>query len=456
MKRMMFLFIVLCLQLVLHIGAIFVVDAATYPKIIATKDISVNNEDAENPIIAQADYIIGEISASRAKSEVSSSVTMECIREIGNYDGFAQVRGSADRKTTSGLTLSTKVLGENTVWLMDGSVAVPEYITLQQFKHYGKGKSGEVAFHHPDPKTGKPAILYTAAKKGGVVADTRPKVFGVHLPFPFTHPAQTLKLADSAEIEKTKEDPNGDGEYTKAEITGMFDPYAGAAGQSIHGNVDPAKANTDMKKDNAQQSNQQSQKTVAPDSPTTTPDSTTYHACGVHEDWQSGDHSLQASCSETDSHGQSCTVTNFYACQSHTHQYPALISGACGHSYTASSSYSHRLETCPTNSHGDSCTTGSYYACQSHTHSYPDPTPKLHACGIHTGLPSYSSSHRLYTHTCGHTFYKCQHIKEKHYKRRCTHKNSKGRGCRTYYFICNHPDGTPSHTHQYTRIRTLK
>ena len=56
--------------------------------------------------------------------------------------------------------------------------------------------------------------------------------------------------------------------------------------------------------------------------PSPTPAPTTYHACGVHEDWQSGDHSLQASCSETDSHGQYCTVTNFYACQSHTHVYP--------------------------------------------------------------------------------------------------------------------------------------
>ncbi len=67
-------------------------------------------------------------------------------------------------------------------------------------------------------------------------------------------------------------------------------------------------------------------------------------------------------------------MTNFYACQSHTHQYPALISGACGHSYTASASYSHRLETCPTNANGDSCTSGSYYVCQSHTHVYPAPT----------------------------------------------------------------------------------
>ncbi|MYA69654.1 hypothetical protein F4009_15925 [Candidatus Poribacteria bacterium] len=35
------------------------------------------------------------------------------------------------------------------------------------------------------------------------------------------------------------------------------------------------------------------------------------------------DHSLQASCTSTDANGNYCTVTNFYACDSHTHSYPA-------------------------------------------------------------------------------------------------------------------------------------
>ena len=48
-----------------------------------------------------------------------------------------------------------------------------------------------------------------------------------------------------------------------------------------------------------------------------------YHPCSVHETSVSGDHSLQASCSSTDSNGNYCTVTNFYACDSHTHSYPA-------------------------------------------------------------------------------------------------------------------------------------
>ncbi|MDE0016628.1 MAG: hypothetical protein OXU51_10600 [Candidatus Poribacteria bacterium] len=61
-----------------------------------------------------------------------------------------------------------------------------------------------------------------------------------------------------------------------------------------------------------------------PPTPTPTPPlSPTYHACGEHETSVSGDHSLQASCSSTDSNGNSCTVTNFYACGSHTHSYPA-------------------------------------------------------------------------------------------------------------------------------------
>lgn len=117
---------------------------------------------------------------------------------------------------------------------------------------------------------------------------------------------------------------------------------------------------------------------TAPSNEDNTPDqnvpiSPVYHSCGIHQTHESGNHSLQASCSETDSQGQYCTETNYYACQYHTHQYPALITGACGHSYTASSSYSHRSESCPTNSNGDSCSSGSYYVCKSHSHQYPPP-----------------------------------------------------------------------------------
>ena len=66
-----------------------------------------------------------------------------------------------------------------------------------------------------------------------------------------------------------------------------------------------------------------------------------YHACGEHETSVSGDHSLQSSCSSTDANGNSCTVTSFYACDNHSHTYPAPpppTTVACdGASYTGCS-----------------------------------------------------------------------------------------------------------------------
>ena len=93
--------------------------------------------------------------------------------------------------------------------------------------------------------------------------------------------------------------------------------------------------------------------------PPTPPPSPTYHACGEHETSVSGDHSLQASCSSTDSNGNSCTVTNFYACQSHTHVYPAPPTVSCGRSActeTVSSANEHRVGPC-------SACGGSYWSC---------------------------------------------------------------------------------------------
>ena len=49
------------------------------------------------------------------------------------------------------------------------------------------------------------------------------------------------------------------------------------------------------------------------------------HACDVHETWRSGDHSWQTSCTDTahtNTNGDSCTATGFYACVSHTPVYP--------------------------------------------------------------------------------------------------------------------------------------
>lgn len=85
-----------------------------------------------------------------------------------------------------------------------------------------------------------------------------------------------------------------------------------------------------------------------------TPSPPTMHACGVHATTVSGDHShkippcgddthamyacqigsdhsmMIASCSETNEHGDTCEVTNFYACQNHADQYPTRVE--CGYS----------------------------------------------------------------------------------------------------------------------------
>ena len=49
-----------------------------------------------------------------------------------------------------------------------------------------------------------------------------------------------------------------------------------------------------------------------------------YESCPsghAHYECDYSNHSLQASCSETNANGDTCTVTNFYACETHTHQY---------------------------------------------------------------------------------------------------------------------------------------
>ena len=92
------------------------------------------------------------------------------------------------------------------------------------------------------------------------------------------------------------------------------------------------------------------------------PPSPSYHACGDHETSVSGDHSLQASCSSTDSNGNSCTVASFYACDNHSHVYPVPSIVACGGaSYTGCSGASSRTE-----HHVSSCSSGcgnGYWTC---------------------------------------------------------------------------------------------
>ena len=78
-----------------------------------------------------------------------------------------------------------------------------------------------------------------------------------------------------------------------------------------------------------------------------------------------------------DRFGDSCAITNFYACDNHVHFInTALLMGACGRHWVPSRLLSaHSLQaSCSTiNSNGDSCTVTSFYACYNHTHTYPAP-----------------------------------------------------------------------------------
>ena len=117
-----------------------------------------------------------------------------------------------------------------------------------------------------------------------------------------------------------------------------------------------------------------------------------YHACGEHETTVSGDHSLQASCSLTNASGQSCTVTSFYACQSHTCVFPApppppptVSCGRSGCSESVSSSNEHRVGPC-------SGCSQSYWSC-SWSASYWENEHRLRTCRYGT---------------CGNTWRRCQ------------------------------------------------
>lgn len=191
-----------------------------------------------------------------------------------------------------------------------------------------------------------------------------------------------------------------------------------------------------------------------PESPNPTP---TNRPCG-HPQSASGDHSLQASCSQTNSNGDRCTVSSFYACQSHTHTYPTPTTptttppttpttpstpnpdddddapGApttpttpvtppppppppppdvtyhpCGFHPTTHSG-DHTLQaSCSEDSR---CIATSFYYCQHYSHTYP-PQPTLHPCGVHdisaSGNHSLQASCSRDINCIAWSFYYCQH-----------------------------------------------
>lgn len=183
---------------------------------------------------------------------------------------------------------------------------------------------------------------------------------------------------------------------------------------------------------------------VAPSKPVVS-----YRPCG-HLTTAEGDHSQQASCSETNGRGDTCTVASFYACQSHTHQYPAPPknpdpppppSVACpadswtscggttshastcsaGHSYyTCASQAWHKDRTCTRCSQTYQDCTNSASACQSnHWH-----TDQAIRCGASswTGCTTSVSSSTEHRRTCreNHQYWTCGTAEEWHKTRTCT------------------------------------
>ncbi len=180
--------------------------------------------------------------------------------------------------------------------------------------------------------------------------------------------------------------------------------------------------------------------------------------CG-HSVVVSGDHSLQASCSSTDSNGNSCTVTSFYACDNHSHVYPVRCanswtgSGACsyGRVVSGSDAYEHRL-TCAAGHTYWSCNPSalSYHSsCQSPQPSTPAPStpaPSTPAPTVVCPANSWTSCGGTVSHetTCGsgHTYYTCNpsavswHTAD----RTCSRT-----GCNATYTDCSRGSDTTKH-----------
>lgn len=176
-------------------------------------------------------------------------------------------------------------------------------------------------------------------------------------------------------------------------------------------------------------------------------------ACGSHSYYacqtpSTSAHALQASCSSTDSNGNSCTVTNFYACDSHTHAYPSAQLRQCGRHTKAEGGDHTYISVCSaTNADGASCqrTSIGYWACDPHTHLFP---AAMRQCGQHTKAeggdhrflrcsacngPHWSCNatsvdrHRLRTcryGTCGNTWRRCQSSTPN-----CSSPNRPGKKC---------------------------
>lgn len=89
----------------------------------------------------------------------------------------------------------------------------------------------------------------------------------------------------------------------------------------------------------------------------TQPTTPAMHPCGIHATSVSGDHSLQASCTQTNGWGHSCTVSSYYACQTHTCVFPTFQCGRAACTQAVADREEHR-RTCINGRKYWSCNTG--------------------------------------------------------------------------------------------------
>ncbi len=144
------------------------------------------------------------------------------------------------------------------------------------------------------------------------------------------------------------------------------------------------------------------------------PSSPAMHACGVHESWQSGEHSAAGcgtsghyACDSSNHAAAGCSTSGHYACDGSNHA--AAGCGAAGHYACDGSDHSLQASCLSTDSNGNTCTVASFYACDGHTHVYPAPT--VTCANGHSYDPTNTAennNHRTRTcRWCSQTWQKC-------------------------------------------------
>ena len=139
----------------------------------------------------------------------------------------------------------------------------------------------------------------------------------------------------------------------------------------------------------------------------------------------------------TDSNGQSCSHSSYYACSPHTHQYPAVQPAMrrCGQHTKAEGGNHSWVASCQeTNASGDRCTrTSPYFACSPHNHQYPVAQPAMRQCGQHTKAESGNHSWDICS-SCGNGYFACHSDK---IARHVTVRTCRRPGCGVTFTRCS-------------------